>query len=473
MAPKLIDNDALNALRRSNKATSPRETVGVGGTTVFSGFLQDNEKTAKLKGRERYLTFGEMLANTSIVAASTRMFLNLLSGVEWSVEPADEGDGRAKELADLTNDVIHDMTTPWHRVVRRAGMFCFHGFSIQEWTAKLREDGVIGFLDVEPRPQVTVERWDLDTSGTVHGVVQRSPQTMHEIYLPRERLVYVVDDSLNDSPEGLGLFRHVVQASRHLERFERLEGFGFETDLRGMPVGRIPYTNLAKEVNAGTLTDAQRLALESPVETLVKKHIKSPELGLVIDSLTYENPQTGDPGTVRQFDIELLKSSSTSHPDVARAIERINREIARVFGTEGMLLGSDGKGSLALSEDKSQNLRTIVDATLRELRATLRADLINPLWKLNGWPEELKPTFKTEVTQRNIEQITGALKDMAQAGATLAPDDPAVNMLRDLLGFPRVDLEAAIVDAKIPNKEETVPTQNLPPEDGTEEDEER
>ena len=119
-------------------------------------------------------------------------------------------------------------------------MYRFYGFSIQEWTARRRDDGFLTFADIAPRSQRTIERWDVDEAGQVLGALQRSPQTQEEIYLPREKLLYIVDDTLNDSPEGLGLFRHLVAPSRRLKRYEQLEGFGFETDLRGIPIGRSP-----------------------------------------------------------------------------------------------------------------------------------------------------------------------------------------------------------------------------------------
>ena len=84
----------------------------------------------------------------------------------------------------------------------------------------------------------------MDETGYLIGVVQRIPQTQRDTYLPREKIVYVVDDTLNDSPEGMGLFRHLARPSRHLKRYEQLEGFGYEMDLSGVPLVRMPLVEI-------------------------------------------------------------------------------------------------------------------------------------------------------------------------------------------------------------------------------------
>lgn len=436
--------------------SSPFSSIGAPGTAIFGGYIVEAEKDPRLTGRQKFTTYANMLANTSIVAAGVRFFLNLVAKSTWKVQPADESE-QAEEIAETIDDIMQDMTTPWHRVVRRAAMFRFYGFSIQEWTAKRREDGVVGFKDIEARPQLTVERWDTDQSGTVLGVVQRSPQTQAELYLPRGKLVYLVDDSLNDSPEGLGLFRHLVKRSVILDRYELLESWGFERDLRGVPVGRGPLAEMAKMVQAGTLTQSQVNELRAPIELFLRNALRGKDTALFLDSATYR--ATGEqqtPSNVPQWAVELLQGGTTSQAEMAKAIERLNREMARVLGVEHLLLGSDSTGSFALSKDKTQSFGLIVSSTLQEIKETLESDFIGPLFDLNGWDPKLKPTLKYEQIQyRDIEQVTTALKDMAGAGAPLMPDDPAINEVRDLLGLshaPEVETELLIGQGRpLPN----------------------
>lgn len=426
----------IAALRPTN--ISPTDKIGVMGTPVYGGFVLAPEKNPKVIGVKRYETYADIFSNVSIVAAGVRYFLNVITKSAWKIEPPNDS-AEAKRLAELTESMLHDMEIPWHRIIRKGVMYKFYGFAIQEWTAKRRQDGNIGLLTVEARPQRTIERWDVDVDGVVLGVVQRSPQTALEMYIPRNKCVYLVDDSLTDSPEGVGLFRHIVEVTEQLRRLEQLEGFGYETDLRGIPIGRAPLAALNQMVIDGTLTDLQLKQIMSPMESFIQNHIRGPKLGMLIDSSTYVSTnEATTPSNVKEWDIELLKGGSDSLREIGNSIQRKSGEIARILGVEGLLLGSQGRGSQALSRDKSDNFFMVVDSALKELASTYTKDIIDPIWYLNGWPQELKPKFKTDSIQlRDVETITAALMQMAQSGAILAPDDPAINEVRDLLGLSR------------------------------------
>lgn len=439
-----------------DKKVNIKESIGTTGTVIYGGYLDNGETTAKLRGVEKYKTFSEILANTSIVAAGVRYFLNLLSKSAWHVEPADKSP-EAQRLAEEVEFILDDMKTPWHRIVRRAAMFRFYGFSVQEWVAKRNEHGNIAFADIKARPQITIARWDVDSSGQVLGVEQQSPVDFSSVYLPRSKLIYLTDDSLNDSPEGLGLFRHLVKPAHALTRFEELEAFGYETDLRGIPIGRAPLAQLDQMVASGEISQAQRAAIELPLRTFLQRHIKNPQLALLLDSITYQSQdETGQPSNVPQWNIDLLKSSSTSQPEILNAINRLNRECAIVLGVEGLLLGTDSSGSYALSADKSDSFSLIVDSTLLEIKETIEDDFLDVLFNLNGWDKRLKPELKHDKVQfRDIQSITSSLRDMAQAGAVLSPDDPAIGEVRSLLGLSEplnvnvdMDLDATLLGSK-------------------------
>jgi hypothetical protein len=339
-------------------------------------------------------------------------------------------------------------------------MYKFYGFSVQEWTAKLRDDGVIGFLDIAPRPQPTVERWDCEADGNVVGVVQSVPQTGEEIWIPREKLVYMVDDSLHDSPEGLGLFRHLVDSNIRLKRFEQLEGFGFETDLRGIPVGRAPIATLDQLVKDQDITSTERDNILAPLKNFIENHIRGPKLGMMLDSSVYESQDDAStPSPNPLWDLSLLQSpgSGTSLPEVSASIIRIQREMARVLGVEQLLLG-EGRGAFSLSKDKTQAFALTIDSALQELTEQYELDILDPLIALNGWDPALKPRLKTEsIRFQDIEEVTSALSEMARAGATLDPNDPAVNEVRDLMGLSdaiEVVLEEENMDDEDPNEDE-------------------
>ena len=241
----------------------------------------------------------------------------------------------------------------------------------------------------------------------------------------------------------MGIFRQLVSPSRRLLKYEQLEGFGFETDLRGIPIGYAPFTELDVMVTAGEITEEQRAKIEKPIMDFIKGHIKTPETGLLLDSKVYESQDdAGRPSSARQWIVELLQGSSNSFTENAAAIERLNREMARIMGVEQLLLGATSTGSFSLSEDKTHAFYLLIDGALREIMEAMKTDIIDTIWRLNGWPEELIPEVTPEAVRFNdVEQVAASLQSLATAGATLAIDDPAINDVRDLLGISQQDDE--------------------------------
>lgn len=425
---------------RNTKDNTPNTEAGVSGTAVFGGFIDDGETNPALSQGNRYKTAANILANISVVAASVRYFLNLLANPKWTVTPVDEQDAAAVEAAEFVQEVIDALPSSWTRIVRRSGMYRFHGFSIQEWTAVRRDDGRTGFKGIDSRPQHTIERWDVSEDGTVFGVFQRSPQTGEELPIDRWKVIYMVDDTLTDSPDGMGWFRHLVEPASRLEEYLTLEKIGFERDLSGVPIARAPITALNRAVKAGHMSQADANTMIDGLKNFVKMEIKKKNTGMVLDSQPFEN-QTADgaqASSVAQWGVELLTGDPGSIEALGTAIQRINVEMARIIGTENIFTGSEGSGSLALSKDKSTNLYLNINSTLDEMAEQYTKDFIGPLWVLNGFDAALMPKFTTEdVAFKDVEQVAAVLSDMASAGAVLAPDDPAINDVRDMLGVIR------------------------------------
>lgn len=430
----------------------PATTMGVSGISVYSGIVRTKEKSADWVGTKKWETIADLSVNVSIVAASVQYFLNMVAHPQWTVKPAIEegeedqpGKGKAKrkeaeDLAAFVEEVIHDMTTPWQRIVRRAGMYRFNGFGIQEWIAKKRPDGKIGLLDVEPRPPFTIERWDIDDDGTILGVWQRSPQTGQLIGLPRGKLVYIVDDTLTDQPDGLGVYRMMGETFNRLKQYLELEARAYERDMRGIPLGRAPISVINQMVNEGKLKKEEGEQMLLGLRNFITTQVRDKDTSLLMDSLPYEN-QTADGLTIAgamQWDVSLMSGGVSGLSEMANAIDRLQREMARIIGTEHLMMGDKGGGSRAMAADKSKNLYLIANSVLGNISDSMDHDLIEPLWILNGFDPELKPYFSTEdVAFKDVQEIATALGSMATAGAVLAPDDPAINDVRDLLGISR------------------------------------
>lgn len=465
-----VDLEKLSGVPTGTIGSSMYADSDIAGTSITAP-----DRKLNLLGQRRWDEFEDMLRDISIIAAGVRLFLNLISNAVWTVNPPEglneNEKAVAQEYADQAYDALYGMTTSWSAVVRKSASFRLWGFAIQEWTAKRNPDGTIGFLDVEHRPQRTITRWIRDPSGTVEAVEQtisgRAP-----VVLPRSKIVYAVDDVLTDAPEGVGLFRHLYATSERLRTFLELEEIGYTTDLRGIPIARAPLAEEAAKAEAagppGSIARATAEAIRSgklePLRNFIRHHIRNKDQGLLLSSDTYQgraNDGGLSPSAVPKWSLELLNGESQSFEAMAGSINRMTAELARILGVEHLLLGADGGGSLALARSKVGTFYLTVTSTMLDLVEVYDRDLIAPLAEMNGWPEELWPEMGVaEISDRDIEQITTALRDLATAGATMMPDDPAIGELRDMLGLsrPNEDTMALQLDASLnPKRDEIDP----------------
>lgn len=419
------------------KAVSPPSSpIGDTGQIHTGGWIISDDKLPALNGADRYRTFLNIIKDTSIASAGVRIFLNLISGAIWQAEApeglSDNEQAVADHIAESVQAMMGEHKTSWQSIVRRIAMFRFMGFALMEWTAHKRDDGSIGIATVSPRPQRTISRWDLDDQGDVVGVWQLD-KNMREVYIPRERLIYAVDDILTESPEGVGLLRHLVRPSERLKAFEAIEQVGFENDLRGIPVAYGPYAEIQKDAS---LTAAQKLRYKKPMTDFVTGHIRNKRTGLLLDSEVYRDRGEGQaPSATRKWAVELLRGESNAFEAMDNAIVRVQFEMARILGMEHLMMGADGSGSLAMSKSKVGTFYLTLMTTQAELVETVERDWRNPICEMNGWPKHLWPDLACEeIRDEDIEQITSALEKVARAGAMLDPNDPVINEIRQIMG---------------------------------------
>lgn len=460
---------------RFRRKPTPMKPNGSDGTAAFGGYVFSSEQNADLVGTKLYTTLNNTIQNTIIVGAGVRYFLNLIAGTAWSVEPNEEAGELGERAAELvrTGLIENYMPNPWFSVVRKAAMFRYLGFSIQEWVMRRRaQDGATIFADIQHRPQYTIEQWDIpDGGGALQGVVQRTQVSAREYYVPRGQMFYCVDNTFTDNPDGQGVLRHIVEHSRRLARYEQLEGFGFESDLRGIPIGRVPGSELKEYAASEGLGDGWVTKQTAAIRSFVQNHVRNPQLSIVLDSEPYRDKSPdARPSAMPKWGIELLQGNGAGLTEVAGTIERLNREIARVLGMDFLMLGGDGKGSLALSRDKTSMFATVIQSTLRELAWFAERDLIRPLLEMNGLdPDVCAPHLLPDpVATDTIESVTNALVNLATAGAPLMPGDPAIDQIRarlHLAAQPELPLDIAGALTR-----ESVADYLLPPED-EEEDE--
>lgn len=430
---------------RMRRKPRPMESYGSPAVEIYGGRVYSGERSAYLRSHsarwEEYLT---MIHNTPIIAAGMRYFSDLLAGAAWQFVAADR-DGNSEFANRLESMLTEGMVTEWPHVIARIGLARFFGFSVQEWILGRTDEGAYTMADVEIRPGQSLPEWEvllgpvekMPSTGRVLGVYQESTM-FQRVFLPRDKLVYYVDDIYSGSPTGTGLLRQMVEAARRLERYEQLEGWGFELDLRGLPIVRLPRMEMRQQVTRGSLKKEQVEAVEEELKDFQRNHIRGPELGLLLDSQTYRGTdEAGQVSNQRMWDVELLTGDAVSYAENAAAIERLNREMARIMGVEQMMLGDRG-GSWALAKDKTHAFTLQVNSVLQAIKQVVDRDLVNKIWQWNGWPADMRPKVVVSTVQdENVVEKAQVLRDLAVAGRPVGLDDPAYDEFRDLMGLSR------------------------------------
>lgn len=425
----------------SSKKVSPFSEAGVSSTVVQSGYIVDRERNPNLAGQKKYSYYEDLLANISVISSSVRLYADLMAKAEWKCEPVDDSE-EAKNYADLLQGIIFDQQQSWESTVKSAGLFVFWGFALLEMTAKKRDDGIIGFQSIELRPCRTITRWDVTENGNVEHFIQTKPLTGQEIAIPRSKVVYLVDNLLTDSPEGAGMFRAMSETAARLKEIQVSEKIGVDRDMAGLPIGRAPLAALDQAVANGDITEEQKKAAIQGLEAMVTLVKKGERTGIILDSKTYDSVSDTSRNTsgVNQWDLSLLQSTANSLDSVDKIIRRLNMELARISGTEILLLGSDGSGSLALSKDKSSSLMLRINGILKDVAGQMNRDAVNWIWELNAFPPEMKPTLTvSEVSQRDVEELAATVRELSTSGLTLNRDDDASRELFAMLGLTPLD----------------------------------
>lgn len=406
------------------KTTPVTKPSGGDGVLAYGGYLTSGERSPLMQGSKKWLTYTNAL-NYPTIATWVHYFTGLLAGTEWHAEPNPRGGADADRAVEIIEQGLlkAQLPTPWQSVVGVASMAEGLGFSAHEWTVKRRaEDGMMVFADIAHRPQHTIDRWDKPSEQEPWQAIGQLTQAGNRYVIPRSRLFYV-KSMLGDSPDGVGKLRHVVELVRQLEVLESLEGHAYQTDLRGMPMIRVPLSELrtlagTKGCNTEDEIKAFVFNATANIREIAANSAKTPDKipYILFDSEPFKGADPNVFTSVLRWTFELIKGETNGLPDVNVLIVRKQTEISRVFGTEFSMMGNDG-GAYAMHGDKTGVFATHVQNALTRLAAAATNDLARPLVALNGLdPETCTPTLVAEpISMDAIQVVCTSLGALAQS----------------------------------------------------------
>jgi hypothetical protein len=433
---------------------APTKPEGSDGVSSFGGlyFGGGQERHPALAGAQKWTTYDNAVATHLTVAAMARVWGALLAGTKWCVEESPRGGRRAVQATDLVREGLIDarMDLPWGQVVAKAGFGAkFRGFAIFEQVLRRRSDGRLVTARLDHRPQHTIARWDKPDEHSPWRGAWQETSGGGAFYLHRERLLYVVDSLLGDTPDGVGVLRHLVEPVERYRRFDQLEGWGFEFSLHGIPVARVPIASLVEQAAQDLGCDRRDKRVESYVRARIQSvldfasnHARNPELALTLDSAPYlGTDEKRSVSSVPKWDFQLLTSAAHGQREVRSAMEARDRAIARLLGAEWLLMG-DGEGARSVHVDKTTMFGAILNGTLEAIGAAATAGPAARICRLNGLdPDDYCPRVYPEPpSAQTVLEACEALAAMARAGVTLGPDDRETigNALLERLRLPKL-----------------------------------
>ena len=385
-------------------------------------------------------------------------FESLFRRVKWTEAPAPRPDGpkgawteaRARYWATFLNQCREDMSHTWPGLIAEVLTMMPFGWAYFEVVWKYRRgpdqkdaryrsrhsDNLIGWRKISLRPQNTLSRWVFDGDGGIQGLYQSTGTG--EVLIPIERALHFRTTEAGNSPEGRSLLRNARRAYYFAKRLEEFEAIGIERNLNGVPLIEVPAAMLSADA-----TDSDRRAVGMMVEQ--GKALRRDEQAVVVmPSSTYietvwdAKTETNRPVELNTgYKFSLLGAPGSTPVDVNPTITRYKRDISVTMLASFLMLGIDGKGSLALSTDLTDLFELAGTGILDGVVATFNRFAVARLMQLNGVPPELWPALEhSGLSDAAFKDFLNTLSGLLGSGGITA--DPALeDALREKMNIPK------------------------------------
>jgi hypothetical protein len=395
-----------------------KNEIGYTGLVEYSGQIRD-DFLKEFHGKEAYKRFNEMRLNNATIGAGLLAIEYIIRSMSWEFT-SDEDEDPWQEFVEESRK---GMSQSWNDLVSEAISFVWAGFSIFEIIYKRDEAGRLTWRKFAPRGQDTVYQWLFDDTGGLAGFRQLAAPKYQAVDIPMEKSILFRTRLEKNNPEGRSLLRIAWVSYYYLKNLQQIEAIGFERDVNGLPVIKLPEGADTNE--SSTTSDASKAA------KIVRNMRVDEQAGLVLPF---------------GWDALLLSGNGKSFDSLSNAIERYEKRIATAFFSQFLMLGQDGVGSMALSESSTDFFMSAVNAIADIFSETFTKYAVYRLLKLNGATDEEARRVKlthTPASSVNIEKIgafIGSIKDL------MTWDENDELWLRQLAGAPERDPEQLKAD---------------------------
>lgn len=400
------------------------------GQQRWDGMFSE-EFLPELRGIRGVKAYKEMANNDDIVGALLFAIKTLCRQVIWSVTPGGDS-AKDEEAAEFVESCMYDMQNTWTDTISEILSFLTYGWSYHEIVYKRRNgkrrdarssskysDGLIGWQKLPVRAQDTLYRWEYDQYDNLVGMTQQPPPDYGLYTIPMQKAMLFRTESAKDNPEGRSILRNAYRSWFFKRRIQEIEAIGIERDLAGLPVIHVP-----EYLNIWDADDPEATKIYAALVTMVKNIRRNEYEGLVLPD---------------GYKAELLSTGGSRQFDTNGIISRYNVSIAQTVMADFLMLGHEGTGSYALSENKTEMFSLAIGTFLDIICETFNNQGIPALIDLNGshfdgitdYPE----LTHGDVGNADIERVSAFIKDMCGVGIII-PDENLEDYVREIGNLP-------------------------------------
>lgn len=382
--------------------------LGETGTTIFGGYIADEDYVSELTGTTALTTYDKMRKSDGVVKASLLACELPIRAASWFIEPASE-DEKDKEVANFVSQCLFEsMTITWDDFLRQALLMLPFGFSVFEKVFTVVDfDGkqMIGWRKFAPRGQSSILRWQ--TEEGKDGITQ-TPSSGGSISIPVEKLLIFTHEKEGDNWLGISVLRNAYRPWFLKKHIEKINNIAFERQGLG-----IPYAKLPKSYTDGDKAKAKKLL----------RNIRANEQAYLIEPEGWE------------IGFKDMKAKTVKDPD--STIRRYNREILIGVLAQFLDLGAGPTGSRALSADQSTTFHNNLTAMARQIKDVINKYAIKQIVDLNYTVAKYPSLEFSKIGKIDYGGISKALSGLIQQGA-IKPDDKLESYIRNLMDLPEM-----------------------------------
>ncbi|HET9179008.1 MAG TPA: hypothetical protein VFQ24_11685 [Terriglobia bacterium] len=418
---RLAESQSTVPLERT-AATAETLPVGLPGTPIFHGFLEDfGEYNPQLEGLTAIRTYEKMRRSDAQVAATLLACELPIRAANWDVLPA-SGDALDREIAQFVKDNLFGgleyvspagakTTQCWDEVLRNALLMLAIGAAAHEEIYAV-DGNRVRLARLAPRLPITFYRWITDVDGeTLLALNQYGYRNSNfeSVEIPADRLAVFTFNKEGANFFGRSMLRPAYMHWYIKHNLYRIDAIAGERNGLGIPT-----------IEQGTGASKEDRQAAASWVTQLAAHEKT---GIALPAgwkLTLQGVQ----GQVR---------------DLFNSIEHHNIEISRTALAFFMNLGQSSKssGNRALGQEMTDFFFLAVQATADQIARTITSTAVKRLVDCNWDGVEKYPSLQaSNLRARSLDQTLTALSQLATAKVMAPYPELAQHIAREL-GLPQ------------------------------------